>query len=86
MITVAANTQYVSRDQELDEYQALLSDLSTHQSDYTLHGDARVRLHAFDTIDAYKLDRPTGLFRPASNAHLFLSRLYRRLREVAAGR
>lgn len=86
ILVTPANEQYSYRDQDLDEYQALLCDVVSSPRQYTLHADAQVRLHAFDTIDAYKLDRAKDLLRPASNAHIFLSRLHRRLREVAAGR
>lgn len=86
ILVTPANEHYTYTNQDCDEQQALLCDVVSSPRQYTLHGDVQVRLHAFDTIDAYKLGRAKDLFRPESNAHLFLKRLHRRLREVAAGR
>jgi hypothetical protein len=84
MITITpANEHYTRSYQDCDEKQALLCALRTNQSDYTLHEDGEVRRMAAEAIDAYKLDRPPGLFRCESNAHLFLHRLYRHLRTLA---
>ena len=84
MIDVTPAGHHYSRaNQDCDERQALLADLTHRSAEYLQHPDPTLRALARATYHAYKLEAP-GLFRPACHARITLGLFYHYLRSRAS--